>query len=841
MRTASLFFLIFQIGSLFGQDTTFRDRELYLNYVYGGISSDLTSTGFLLDRVPFIENDDERFALLQNRGRDTLDVNAWIRFYKFFEFGKTMPNEIRPIDSLTWPVFTNLLRNQSAALMRFPLMVMDFDMNRITREGLTNGNIIVHGGRYFEGDDAERGIETKRLGISSILLDTIVDHGLVIYFDSDYMLTNRSRSIVRSEIEVNGGHYFLEPNNEIDVSRDLLAGENILTVKHYFDDGSFVIHYFRIFKKDAIDRRTLSVFDEQWNITGGGLKLEYGIKLGNGNTDLTKPVYFVSGFGPASAFQFLNNKIKTSLEELYVKYNMDNLMGDLLSTGHDIIVVKFDESVGYIQRQAELLIQLINGLNERKFENNSRVENVFIGYSAGAITVKYALDKMEFNHVHHAGPHHHSRLFISFEGEHQGANVPLGAQHATEHMKVNNGCLITSIVHYLGNSPMAKQMLIYFHSRTGGQVFLSYANGQGAHSNCLSLLHEMEQVYVHPKQLQKYGYFGYPAFTRNVTISNATRTTEAYKSKLAPDVYPYSLEAGGTIFKQTNLARRWLVNWGLNNNYAGNGINLPHVVFRYLEGKTNDPKYLEEFKTDTDVLVMDMTAGGFLFGNEDAQRRVFEKMAGFCLDGCLSGSPEIYEYRLSCFTPLFSCLDIKKKGMYIKNQYADFSPHAHQLMRYEFSNAAQGNYGYPCLGHPTDHFGITPFEGIYCAEYNQEHVDSKLVSGNSNDVESLQLEIVSTTGPGIKQFILSEIQPVVIYLQNRKIGWNTLLEKIYEVDFVAGDRILVGERVTPSTDIAPFVVLKNGKVECRAENSIRITAGFHVEAGGVFHGRISSN
>ena len=100
---------------------------------------------------------DEQFDLNKGQGIDTLDANKWIAFYKFLEFGKTQANDVPPIDSLTWPVFTQLLLNQNTGETRLPLMVMDFEMNRITADGLANGNIVFTRGRNVELKQSDLG------------------------------------------------------------------------------------------------------------------------------------------------------------------------------------------------------------------------------------------------------------------------------------------------------------------------------------------------------------------------------------------------------------------------------------------------------------------------------------------------------------------------------------------------------------------------------------------------------------------------------------------------------------------------------------------------------------
>ena len=73
-----------------------------------------------------------------------------------------------------------------------------------------------------------------------------------------------------------------------------------------------------------------------------------------------------------------------------------------------------------LRENAMLLVELI------KLINNSKVgdENIVIGPSMGGLISRYALNYMESQNIDHD-----TRLYISFDTPHAGANVPIGFQH----------------------------------------------------------------------------------------------------------------------------------------------------------------------------------------------------------------------------------------------------------------------------------------------------------------------------------------------------------------------------------------------------------------------------
>src|SRR5690606_13123572 len=56
--------------------------------------------------------------------------------------------------------------------------------------------------------------------------------------------------------------------------------------------------------------------------------------------------------------------------------------------------------------------------------------NVVLGQSMGGVIARWALRDMEDK-----GQNHQTRLFISYDAPHQGANVPQGYQHLARHAR----------------------------------------------------------------------------------------------------------------------------------------------------------------------------------------------------------------------------------------------------------------------------------------------------------------------------------------------------------------------------------------------------------------------
>jgi hypothetical protein len=130
-------------------------------------------------------------------------------------------------------------------------------------------------------------------------------------------------------------------------------------------------------------------------------------------------------------------------------------------------------------------------------------------------------------------------------------------------------------------------------------------------------------------------------------------------------------------------------------------------------------------------------------------------------------------------------------------------------------------YGYPNLGRPNDHFQVTPFEAIYVDNKINPHI--KLKEDDEVDLAALN------------DFILNEVEPWYLGLQNKSIGANARPNYEYHSYRRAKHLIVVGNLVTPSTDPGDFTVEQNGKLTLKAGDQINLKPGTHFKAGSNVH------
>ena len=128
--------------------------------------------------------------------------------------------------------------------------------------------------------------------------------------------------------------------------------------------------------------------------------------------------------------------------------------------GFDYYALNWDDGKTYIQRNAFVLMELIEQL-QRARGLTDEDDLVIIGRSMGGLVARYTLAYMETNQRDHR-----AKLFMTIDSPHRGAYLPLGVQHLTkyfaeEHDDEGSQKKLADDI----DSTAAKQMLLYHHTK----------------------------------------------------------------------------------------------------------------------------------------------------------------------------------------------------------------------------------------------------------------------------------------------------------------------------------------------------------------------------------------
>lgn len=454
-------------------------------------------------------------------GSKPIDANTFNQFY----------HEIQRADFLQRLPKYEVLKNETnlgKATKQIPLAILITEYETLKRTSIDKGDVFLQNNQYNVKPNATDVFEKHTVSLLSTLLSKANSNTFLL--KEDFILNSTNKKILSVELKLEDSNWVKINFNKPFQLNFKETGKQIVDYKIEFTDGSKVQNSFEIEitsienlqgKNNEVQAPnvvlpiTSTIAYQGYNETapyfGQG---EYELFMDTTNGVLDKPIFLVDGFDPGDS---RNSTI------IYQSLNYgtgQNLATDLRAQGFDIIILNFpvytrtgtttvvDGGVDYIQRNAMILVELINQINAQKVGSE---QNVVIGPSMGGLISRYALRYMEMNNLSHQ-----TRLYISFDSPHLGANVPIGFQHLFNYMAYGplGSTAVQPVVDGLIKSPAAKQMLIdHFegHLQSGSAFEFNTASN--------SLLPTGAPNFRNAFQTEL-NTMGFPVNTRNVSISN---------------------------------------------------------------------------------------------------------------------------------------------------------------------------------------------------------------------------------------------------------------------------------------------------------------------------------
>ncbi|MFI8345972.1 esterase/lipase family protein [Streptomyces sp. NPDC085596] len=172
--------------------------------------------------------------------------------------------------------------------------------------------------------------------------------------------------------------------------------------------------------------------DATWDLPHGFAHVYYGA----GNQGIVRPVLMADGF----------NLGKSDLDWLYAGLDRDfPLLSELRRRGRDVILVGFKERSASILDNARTVTAAVQRTIAEQLGDALLTVG---GFSMGGLITRYALAKMEQEHIDHR-----TSLYFSYDTPHRGAYIPVGLQAFSHFIPLPNAFARQM------NSPAARQML----------------------------------------------------------------------------------------------------------------------------------------------------------------------------------------------------------------------------------------------------------------------------------------------------------------------------------------------------------------------------------------------
>lgn len=439
-------------------------------------------------------------------------------------------HEIQRADFLQrFPKLSLVQKNADEGLINnyIPLSLLIADFETIKTAELENKNVFLNeANKIVISSSAKNVLDQNQVNLLAAILGKTKDKEVTFNLKND-LIFNASKRVV-DFIEIKNNSIWKKININQDFTLNFNEnGLQSIPYKIHFTDGTVISQSFSLevqYQKRAENRGSqlqpnvvtsisstipYKGYGETTAVNGIG---EYEIFLDTVNGVLDKPIFLVDGFDPG------DTRNTSAIYEL-LNYGTNQNLGDLIrAEGYDIIVLNFptyarpnsstiiDGGVDYIQRNAMILVELMNQINAQKV---GTAKNVVIGPSMGGLISRYALRYMEQNSLNHD-----ARLYLSFDSPHLGANVPLGFQHLFNYMAFGalEDVTMQGIVNGMLKSPAAREMLLdHFEGHL--------QSGSTTEFDSSKLLPVGAPNYRTPFQ-NELNAMGFPQATRNVAISN---------------------------------------------------------------------------------------------------------------------------------------------------------------------------------------------------------------------------------------------------------------------------------------------------------------------------------
>ncbi|MEO1416508.1 MAG: T9SS type A sorting domain-containing protein [Bacteroidota bacterium] len=799
--------VLLSLQTAYGQsspENTFKDKYALRNYVFGKLDTANFPSGILWDRS---EMNSRLPELGQHDAPILLTLDDWYMAYYELEDGRNKPGTddamIAFYEKLKLKVNERSLEDNVPVI---PIGVLMYQYHTFKTDAIEQGHLKYNQGteRLEEATGVSTDVYDEKIAVAvTPLMDAVKPGEVRFVLDREFFKENVGEDLAGLDIDLADGQGFryLAWGEEVVVS---YAPDQEVTIRMRANvDGDTYLFSHPLVVTPYESPESAVTFDSEFTIAVptviptqysalhlGFVLGKVGVKYGCADKKVRKPVILVTGFTPQNVGTvpgaFLPEFITSTPSDKIEGYNTNGFVDMLVSKGYDVYIIVWDNGDDHVVNNSALLEQLIKTINQDKAANDSHFENIIVSWSLGALTARHTLLKMEKDFYDGTSTaHHHSRIYFSIEGEHQGANVPLGAQHATNPSTIG-GAALSGIL----NSPTSTEILMYHFSQTG-----TAANpGQGPHPNRIAYLAEMgsqEHNFV------KTPGNPYPSTTRNVGISVGSNQGNGY-----------GIPAGTQLYQVNRVNVP-----GVRRTYWSVGPNTE--VFR-LENRNfvwQNWSTTESRVTNGNALAIDNAAGSY--GGVGSLKSWHNIVATIMTANPLNLNWS-WTIAKDCFNPTIGALDIRETGE------LDLSYDIRDLL-FVSPTTSGGDKGFP--HHKKPNYAATPFDAILAPSSNDFHDP-----GPTNSIW--------------EGFLEDEIMPDNLELQNRRVG-ESYSQKAsgltYRADFEALATIEAGKALNQRTPQQDFVIQDNARVRMRAGNSITFKPGFEADEGSYLYAEINNS
>lgn len=502
-----------------------------VNYIFANVDHSKVTTGLLSDYG--LQTILPSYYDGAVRDSNEVDINAWRALYSGMDNSRFNDNCTLPQQST---VFSAINSNLPASDQPMPIISMCINYNELYSNADSAGLVTINNDQIFDVS-GKNPYATKTLFAACPLKISYIGPTVQFVLKNSLYYTNAGKTISSITADMGDGNGTKSLIWDVPFSITYSSpGNKSFVITFSYTDGSVLKTHGKIVVNYSYSQQSggsyyYVSFSQTFPATQSYSGATVSVCLSNNNTDgkIHKPIIVAKGFDPwkimNDATIHIDVKKFLNLDGYYIAGNIDvpitpisisgftcyTLESYLYHSGYDIVFVDYDDGTDDIFRNAALLEDIIKWVNNNKVGADP---NVVMGISMGGLVARYAL-----RHLETQGYNHQTRLYISMDSPHNGANVPVGVQAALLHIStfgfslcypscaspVNMSITITPAdyvkqvgqVVNLFNSKAAKQMLIYNvsgsvssgfnYDNSTHQAFMTTYNAMGFPQNCFNI------------------------------------------------------------------------------------------------------------------------------------------------------------------------------------------------------------------------------------------------------------------------------------------------------------------------------------------------------------------
>lgn len=410
-----------------------------------------------------------------------------------------------------------------------PLSILITDFENIKPSAFENKLVVLDADKKFVSDaQSEQIFDVHQINLLSPIVEKTKSNNPTFLLRKNLIFNTSKRKI--SEIQIFNNGSWMNISQDVQFQLNFIKnGNQEVKYRLRFENGEALQQSFQINvqyqnkiisnKKQGLLPNVVQTISSTIPYQGYG---ETAAFIGEGefeifpdtvNGILDKPIILVDGFDPG------DSRNTTAIYQMLNYGTSGQNLGDLVrAEGYDIVVLNFpqytrtststiiDGGADYIQRNAMILVELLSQINSQK---SGSEKNVVIGPSMGGLISRYALRYMEQNSLNHD-----TRLYLSFDSPHLGANVPIGFQHLFNYMAYGpiGETTLQTIVDGMLKSPAAREMLLdHFEGHLASGSAYEFNTNITLPTGCPNY-----RTAFH----NELNCMGFPQNTRNIAITN---------------------------------------------------------------------------------------------------------------------------------------------------------------------------------------------------------------------------------------------------------------------------------------------------------------------------------